>query len=85
MPYWTYFEIAYSNFTSSLLLRIPTVEVQHPCRDRYFRDQVVVVDGGTFLAASNLTVSLRAQRRITIIGRETGRQLLRRARYCAQQ
>lgn len=46
---------------------------QHPYRGRYFRGQVVVlVDGGTFSAASNLTASLRAQRRVTVIGRETG-------------
>jgi C-terminal processing protease CtpA/Prc len=33
---------------------------------------VVLVDGGTFSAASNFTASLRAQRRITVIGQETG-------------
>jgi C-terminal processing protease CtpA/Prc len=50
-----------------------TVGVQHPYRDHYFRGKVVVlVDGGTFLAASNLTASLRAQRRITVVGQETG-------------
>ncbi|MDJ0366540.1 S41 family peptidase [Hymenobacter sp. H14-R3] len=44
-----------------------------PYRGRYFRGQVVVlVDGGTFSAASNLAASLRAQRRITVIGQETG-------------
>jgi C-terminal processing protease CtpA/Prc len=46
---------------------------QRPYRGRYFRGQVVVlVDGGTFSAASNFTASLRAQRRITVIGQETG-------------
>jgi len=46
---------------------------QHPYRNRYFRGQVVVaIDGGTFSAASNLTASLRAQRRITVIGQESG-------------
>ena len=50
-----------------------TVGVQHPYRDRYFRGKVVVlVDGGTFSAASNLAANLRAQRRITIVGEETG-------------
>ncbi|MGI4875344.1 MAG: S41 family peptidase [Janthinobacterium lividum] len=50
-----------------------TVGVQHPYRERYFRGQVVVVvDGGTFSAASNLAASLRAQRRITIVGEESG-------------
>lgn len=50
-----------------------TVGVQHPYHGRYFRGQVVVlVDGGTFSAASNLTASLRAQRRITVVGTETG-------------
>lgn len=45
---------------------------QHPYRGRYFRGQVVLlVDGGTFSAASNLAASLRAQRRVTIIGQET--------------
>ena len=32
----------------------------------------MLVDGGTFSAASSLTASLRAQRRITVIGQETG-------------
>jgi len=32
----------------------------------------VLVDGGTFSAASNFTASLRAQRHITVIGQETG-------------
>lgn len=46
---------------------------QQPYRGRYFRGKVVLlVDGGTFSAASNLAASLRAQRRITIIGQETG-------------
>ncbi|TVT42564.1 hypothetical protein FNT36_00225 [Hymenobacter setariae] len=46
---------------------------QQPYRGRYFRGQVVVlVDGGTFSAASNFTASLLAQRRITVIGEETG-------------
>ena len=50
-----------------------TIGVQHPYQDRYFRGRVVVlVDGGTFSAASNLTASLRAQRRITVVGQETG-------------
>jgi hypothetical protein len=50
-----------------------TVGVQQPYRGRYFRGRVVVlVDGGTFSAASNLTASLRAQRRITVVGEETG-------------
>lgn len=49
-----------------------TVGVQQPYRDRYFRGKVVVVDGGTFSAASNLAASLRAQRRITVVGEETG-------------
>ena len=50
-----------------------TVGVQQPYRDRHFRGKVVVlVDGGTFSAASNLTASLRAQRRITVVGEETG-------------
>jgi hypothetical protein len=46
---------------------------QRPYRRRYFRGKVVVlVDGGTFSAASNFTASLRAQRHITVIGQETG-------------
>jgi hypothetical protein len=46
---------------------------QHPYRDRYFRGKVVVlVDGGTFSAASNTVASLRAQRPVTVIGQETG-------------
>ena len=46
---------------------------QQPYRGRYFRGRVVVlVDGGTFSAASNFTASLRAQRHITVIGQETG-------------
>ncbi|WP_167852237.1 S41 family peptidase [Hymenobacter elongatus] len=50
-----------------------TVGVQHPYRGHYFRGQVILlVDGGTFSAASNLAASLRAQRRITIIGQESG-------------
>ncbi|MGI4736532.1 MAG: S41 family peptidase [Janthinobacterium lividum] len=49
------------------------IGLQHPYRGHYFRGQVVMlVDGGTFSAASNLAASLRAQRRITIIGEETG-------------
>lgn len=50
-----------------------TIGVEHPYRGRYFRGRVVVlVDGGSFSAASNLSASLRAQRRITIIGQESG-------------
>ncbi|RZL16622.1 MAG: hypothetical protein EOO62_00795, partial [Hymenobacter sp.] len=50
-----------------------TVGVQHPYPGHYFRGQVIVlVDGGTFSAASNLTASLRAQRHILVIGEETG-------------
>lgn len=46
---------------------------QHPYRGRYFRGQVVVlVDGGSFSATSNAVASLRAQRRITVVGQETG-------------
>ncbi|WP_324677672.1 S41 family peptidase [Hymenobacter sp. GOD-10R] len=46
---------------------------QHPYRGSYFRGQVVVlVDGGTFSAASQLAASLRAQRRVVVIGQETG-------------
>ena len=46
---------------------------QHPYRGRYFRKRVVVlVDGGSFSAASNLAASLRAQRRITVMGQESG-------------
>jgi hypothetical protein len=44
-----------------------------PYRQHRFRGQVVLlVDGGTFSAASNFAASLRAQRRILIIGQETG-------------
>jgi hypothetical protein len=51
----------------------PDVGLQQPYRGRYFQGRVVVlVDGGTFSAASNLTASLRAQRPITVIGQETG-------------
>jgi hypothetical protein len=51
----------------------PDLGLQQPYRGRYFRGKVVVlVDGGTFSAASNFTASLRAQRRITVIGQETG-------------
>jgi hypothetical protein len=51
----------------------PDIGPQQPYRGRYFRGQVVVLtDGGTFSAASNFTASLRAQRRITVIGQETG-------------
>ena len=50
-----------------------SIGLQHPYRGRYFRGQVVVlVDGGSFSAASNLAASLRAQRRIAVIGQETG-------------
>ena len=49
------------------------VGVQHPYRGRYFRGRVVVlVDGGTFSAASNTAASLRAQRRVVVLGQETG-------------
>ncbi|MFD1872715.1 S41 family peptidase [Hymenobacter bucti] len=51
----------------------PDIGPQQPYRGHYFRGQVVVlVDGGTFSAASNFTASLRAQRRITVVGQETG-------------
>ena len=51
----------------------PDIGPQQPYRGRYFRGKVVVLtDGGTFSAASNFTASLRAQRRITVIGQETG-------------
>ena len=50
-----------------------SIGLQHLYRGRYFRGQVVVlVDGGSFSAASNLAASLRAQRRVTVIGQETG-------------
>lgn len=50
-----------------------TVGMQQPYQGRYFRGKVVLlVDGGTFSAASNLAASLRAQRRITVVGEETG-------------
>lgn len=50
-----------------------TVGPQEPYRQQYFRGKVyVVVDGGTFSAASNFAASLRAQRRITIWGQESG-------------
>jgi len=46
---------------------------QQPYPGRYFRGRVVVlVDGGSFSAASNLTASLRAQRPLVVIGQETG-------------
>jgi hypothetical protein len=46
---------------------------QRPHRQHRFRGQVVLlVDGGTFSAASNFAASLRAQRRILILGQETG-------------
>jgi len=46
---------------------------QRPYRQPRFRGQVVLlVDGGTFSAASNFAASLRAQRRILILGQETG-------------
>jgi len=49
------------------------IGLQQPYPGRYFRGQLVVlVDGGTFSAASNLTASLRAQRRLTVVGQETG-------------
>ena len=45
----------------------------HPYRGRYFRGQVVVlVDNGSFSATSNLAASLRAQRRVVVLGQETG-------------
>ncbi|PJJ53283.1 S41 family peptidase [Hymenobacter chitinivorans] len=69
-------------FDTTLVKRLPdgrfgfaaaTVGVQHPYRGRYFRGQVVLlVDGGTFSAASNLAASLRAQRRVVILGEESG-------------
>lgn len=50
-----------------------TVGPQQPYQGRYFRGRVVLlIDGGTFSAASNLAASLRAQRRVTIIGEESG-------------
>jgi hypothetical protein len=46
---------------------------QYPYHNSHFRGLVVVlVDGGTFSAASNTAASLRAQRHITIIGQESG-------------
>ncbi|MGI4741251.1 MAG: S41 family peptidase [Janthinobacterium lividum] len=46
---------------------------QHPYRGHYFHGQVVVlVDGATFSAASQLAASLRAQRRVVVLGQETG-------------
>ncbi|OGX81260.1 S41 family peptidase [Hymenobacter glacialis] len=50
-----------------------TAGKQQPYRQDYFRGKVVVViDGGTFSAASNFAASLRAQRRITVVGQESG-------------
>lgn len=50
-----------------------TVGKQRPYRQAYFSGKVVVViDGGTFSAASNFAASLRAQRRITVVGQESG-------------
>ncbi len=47
--------------------------LQHPYRGHYFRGQVVVlVDEGSFSATSNLAASLRAQRRVVVLGQETG-------------
>jgi hypothetical protein len=50
-----------------------TLGRQQPYRQHCFRGQVVLlVDGGTFSAASNFAASLRAQRRVLILGQETG-------------
>lgn len=50
-----------------------TLGQHRPYRQHRFRGQVVLlVDGGTFSAASNFAASLRAQRRILILGQETG-------------
>ncbi|AMR26526.1 hypothetical protein A0257_04980 [Hymenobacter psoromatis] len=46
---------------------------QLPYQQHRFRGQVVLlVDGGTFSAASSFAASLRAQRRVLIVGQETG-------------
>lgn len=46
---------------------------QLPYRQHRFRGQIIVlVDGGTFSAASSFAASLRAQRRVLILGQETG-------------
>jgi hypothetical protein len=51
----------------------PALGWHRPYRKHRFRGQVVLlVDGGTFSAASNFAASLRAQRRILILGQETG-------------
>ncbi|OUJ70427.1 S41 family peptidase [Hymenobacter crusticola] len=51
----------------------PSVGVQHPYPGRYFQGQLVLlVDGGTFSAASNFAASLRAQRSVLLLGQETG-------------
>lgn len=50
-----------------------TLGRQQPASQPRFRGQVVLlVDGGTFSAASNFAASLRAQRRVLILGQETG-------------
>lgn len=50
-----------------------TVGRQKPYRKHYFRGKVVLlIDGGTFSAASSFAASLRAQRRISILGQESG-------------
>lgn len=50
-----------------------TLGPQQPYRQHRFRGQLVLlVDGGTFSAASNFAASLRAQRRVLIVGQETG-------------
>ena len=50
-----------------------TVGRQTAYRRQYFHGKVfVVVDGGTFSAASNFAASLRAQRRIVVLGQESG-------------
>ena len=51
----------------------PSLGRQQPYRQHRFRGQLVLlVDGGTFSAASNFAASLRAQRRVHILGQETG-------------
>lgn len=50
-----------------------TLGRHRPYRHQRFRGQLVLlVDGGTFSAASNFAASLRAQRRVLILGQETG-------------
>jgi C-terminal processing protease CtpA/Prc len=50
-----------------------TVGPQTAYRRHHFRGKVyVVVDGGTFSAASNFAASLRAQRKVVVLGAESG-------------